>query len=83
MYEVRITCGDNGFKLSWWEESEDDAFGGSNHEEYIQDSDYDELKSTQELLWWILEWTGHTGSKHDPERLRIVREMPDGKIKEG
>lgn len=80
MYDVRLTRGDNGYRLSWSEEAEDDS--RVPHEEYIQDDEADELKSVRELLWWILEWAGHSGSKHDPERIRIVTERQDGTVKE-
>jgi len=40
----------------------------------IEDDESDELKSDEELLWHVMEYFGIGGSKHDPERLRIVRE---------
>jgi len=76
---LTITQGDNGFKLGWHEEVED----GQRvwHELYFEDSESDSLLSMQHVLWEVLEYFGMYGSKHE-ERLRVVREMPDGKIKE-
>ena len=34
----------------------------------------DDLKAIEAVLWDILEYFGHYGSKHDSERIRIVRE---------
>jgi len=74
VYSVRIIRGGNGYRLNWTEDTED---GEIKQEEYIQDDEADELRSTEALLWWILEWAGKMGSKHDPERLRVVREKRD------
>ena len=85
---LTITKGDNGFKLGWYEEVEeweyliDDGRQPVWHELYFEDSESDPLISMQHVLWEVLEFFGMYGSKHE-ERLRIVREMPDGKIKEG
>lgn len=86
-YQLRITRGDNGYRLDWEDEAiNDDPLGEGEmirHEEYIQDDEGDELRSIEELLWWITDHFGRGGSKHDPERLRIVRELPDGTYKDG
>lgn len=71
-WSLEITRGQNGYKLKYADEIEED--GISNREEYIQDDDTDELKSGEELLWWVIEYFGFGGSKHDKERLRIIRE---------
>ena len=34
----------------------------------------DELKAIETVLWDVLTYFGHYGSKHDDERIRIVRE---------
>jgi hypothetical protein len=34
----------------------------------------DELKAIEAVLWDVLGYFGHSGSKHDAERIRIVRE---------
>ena len=80
---LTITQGDNGFKLGWFDEDITDE-GGKKvwHELYFEDSESDALLSMQHALWEVLGYFGMYGSKHE-ERLRIVREMPDGTIKEG
>jgi len=40
----------------------------------------DELSSTSQLLWWILEYYDRIGSKHDAQRLRVCRENRDGTL---
>jgi len=40
----------------------------------------DELSSTEELLWWVLEYYDKIGSKHDDQRLRVCRENRDGTL---
>jgi hypothetical protein len=50
--------------------------------EYIEtdvfsDDDDDELKSGEDLLWWIIDHFALGGSRHDAERLRIKREPGD------
>ena len=74
-WTLEITRGDNGYKLRWWDELDD----GSEfwHEEYIEDDEVDELKSGENLLWGVLDHFSLGGSKHDAERLRIVREKRD------
>ncbi len=42
--------------------------------EVIEHDDDDELKSAEELLWRIAEFFDLLGSKHDKERLRVIRE---------
>ena len=71
MWQLDITRGDNGYKLGWWDETDD----GERiwHEEYIEDDEADELKSGENLLWRIGDYFAILGSKHDAERLRIVR----------
>ena len=40
----------------------------------IEDSDEDELKAPETLLYDIMDYFGFAGSKHDAERIQIVRE---------
>lgn len=42
--------------------------------EVIEDDDKDELKSGEELLWYVMEYFSFYGSKHDPERLKVIRQ---------
>jgi len=79
---LTITKGDNGFKLGWHEDEGEEGWPGVWHELYFEDSESDALLSMQHALWEVLEFFGMYGSKHE-ERLRIVRELPDGTIKEG
>ena len=62
---MKITRVSNGFFLE-----------GNDGNWLIQDTD-DPLKSTEELLWDITEYFLLGGSKHDAERIRIVREKKD------
>ncbi len=71
MYDLHITRGGNGYRLNWTEETED---GEVKEEEYIEDDEGDDLKSGEALLWYVMSHFGFGGSKHDPERLRVVRE---------
>ena len=38
------------------------------------EDEQDELKAIEAVLWDVLGYFGHSGSKHDAERIRIVRE---------
>jgi len=58
---LKITRVSNGFFLE-----------GNDGNWLIQDTD-DPLKSTEELLWDVTEYFLLGGSKHDAERIRIVR----------
>lgn len=75
-WSVEISRGENGYKCGYWVDTEDDQW--ERKEEYIQDDEVDELKSGEELLWWVLEYFSLGGSKHDPERIRIIREKGEG-----
>jgi len=73
---LNITKAANGYVLRWDDEDEDGAT--VSHTEVIQDgpddnADTGELKSGEELLWWVMDYFGFGGSKHDAERIRIVR----------
>jgi hypothetical protein len=46
----------------------------------IEDAENDVLKSGEELLWTVLDHFALSGSKHDKERLRIIREPGSGFI---
>jgi len=64
-WSVTITRIDNGYTLC-----------GTDKCAVIEDDDEDELRSHEELLWEIMEYFNFGGSKHDSERLRVVREKP-------
>ena len=74
-WTLEITRGDNGYKLRWADELDDGSCVW--HEEYIEDDEADKLKSGEELLWGVMGHFSLGGSKHSPERLRIVREKRD------
>ena len=48
----------------------------------IEDGDMDELYAPERLLWEVLDYFNVGGSKHDTERLRVVREK-NGEYKNG
>ncbi len=67
---LRIERVDNGYQLIDNEYDE----GEFTRRWVIQEDDEDDLRAAETLLWEILEWAGAGGSKHDKERLRIVRQ---------
>jgi len=71
-WAVEITRIRNGYVCKY-----PDAYNdGPEHleTEVFSDSDDDELKSGEDLLWWIIEHFNLGGSKWDKERLRVTRE---------
>ena len=74
-FRLEITRGTNGYRVSWMEQLDDGAC--SQREEYIQADTEDGLKAHEELLWQIMEYFDFGGSKHDSERLRIIREKQE------
>ena len=40
-----------------------------------EEDEVDELKHHEEMLRAVIEYFGFTGSKHDKERLRVIREQ--------
>jgi len=40
----------------------------------IQNDEKDELKSGEALLWEVIEYFNFGGSKHDKDRIRVIRE---------
>ena len=65
-WSLTITRTDNGYYLE-----------GSDGEKISIEEDEDALKEHEELLWQVMEFFNFQGSKHDPERLRIVRQKKD------
>ena len=74
MNTLQIIRGDNGFKLDWWVE---DDTGDISHMEVIQDDEDDEMKSGEQLLWFVMEHFDLGGSKFDKKRLSIKRVRGD------
>jgi len=65
----------NGFIMKYYDQEM--IMGDSTlTEETITDSEEDELLSIEELLWWVKDFFGYFGSKHDAERMGICREFP-------
>jgi len=63
-WQLLITRVENGYYIK-----------APNEQPYvIQENEKDELKDHEELLWYIMEYFNFGGSKHDLERLRIIRE---------
>lgn len=56
---------------------EGDAEDGTSDTTVISDDENDDLRSTEELLWEVIEYFGKLGSRHDAERLHIRREPGD------
>ena len=76
---LNITKAENGYVLRW---SDEDEYGAEViHTEVVEDDERDQLKSGVELLYRIMEYFGFLGSKHDEERIRVVRVGRDGKEK--
>lgn len=66
-YSLIITHCDNGYILTDYE----------GKQWVIEDSETDPLSSGEGLLWSIMDNFGFGGSRHDKERLRVVREKGD------
>lgn len=75
MNDLTIRHVTNGFILQWKDELESGRLLPKS--EIIQDDDYDEIKSGEELLWFILNYFGLGGSRYDRERLWVVRKRGD------
>lgn len=42
-----------------------------------EEDEQDELKAIEAVLWDVLQYFGHYGSKHDAERIRIIRQKSE------
>ena len=70
-WSIRIEKTETGYVLDTPEPNEE---LGKRWVREESDDENDELHAIERVLWDILQYFGHYGSKHDPERLRIVRE---------
>lgn len=61
---LKISRSDNGYRL----------LGSDDADFVIQARLGDELDQHEQLLWAVMEYFNFEGTKHDPERLRVVRE---------
>ena len=76
MWQLTITRLDNGYLLKDAGHEDPDT---EPSEWVIEDCDEydkgdDKLKAGETLLWEVMEFFSFGGSKHDPERLKIIRE---------
>ena len=73
---ITITYASNGFIITEVElDSEGDDFISTT---LYEQADDDGLSAVQTMLYDILEWSGHLGSKHDKRRIRIeIEERED------
>jgi hypothetical protein len=67
---LTISRASNGYVVQWHED-------GFSQIEVIEGSETDALKDGESLLWLIMDHYGFGGSKHDAERIRIVRVKRD------
>ena len=67
-FNLIITRESNGYVL----DGLSDSWGRTRT--VIEDDEVDELKSGESLLWEVMEYFGFGGSKHDRERIMVVRE---------
>lgn len=68
-YKLIIEKTTNGYILTEPKDEETDE-----RKIIIEDNDKDELESAEKLLWKVLNYFDFYGSKHDSERIRIIRE---------
>ena len=71
-YKLIINKVENGYILSYEDELNDET--KIVRKIVIQEDESDELKAHEEMLWQVIEYFGFYGSKHDKERIRVIRE---------
>lgn len=64
---LKIIRLDNGYIL----------IGSGGMREVVEDNERDELESHYNLLWKVMDHFNFGGSKHDPERIRIIRKKKE------
>ena len=69
MWKLKITRVNNGYTLTG-------TFGDEEEPsiDVIEEDDMDELAAGEKLLWSVMDYFNFSGSKHDPERIRVIRE---------
>jgi len=65
-WSLHISKCENGYLCRKETDDGDDYF-------VIEESEVDELKAHEELLWAVMEYFNFQGSKHDKERISIER----------
>jgi len=69
-----IEKAENGYIVSY--PNEEDENNIIPH--VIEEDPKDALKEHEDLHYWLMDFFAHSGSKHDGERLRIIREKQNG-----
>lgn len=69
-HDLRITKGDNGYRVNWLEEIEDEILVREMVFE-IPDTENGEMEAMKSLLWFIKEHFGVIFSKHNNQNLVI------------
>lgn len=64
-WRLIITRVDNGYVLE----------GNDESRSVIQENERDELSEHIQLLWQVQEYFGFGGSKHDKERIQVIRKI--------
>ncbi len=67
-WAVLVTKVGNGYIVTFKDEN------GKLQMEVFEEYKDDELLATEKMLWFLLEHFDMRGSKHDSERIKIVRE---------
>jgi hypothetical protein len=67
IWDLHIVRAQNGYILT-------DQDG---RDSVIEEDEQDELKAHEHLLWQIMEYFAFEGSRHDKERIRVIREKGD------
>ena len=69
MWDLKITSVNNGYTL-------EGTFGMDEEKsiDVIEEDEMDELVAGENLLWAVMDYFNFGGSKHDKERIRIIRE---------
>ena len=73
MWELKIRSISNGYILFIPKEDEHTT----DREVVIEEDESDGLEAQESLLWAIMEYFNIGGSKHDKERLRVVRQKKE------
>ena len=77
-WEVTITNAVNGFIVSYntsLEDGDNDVI--RTKRKVFENIDEGELEAMENVLWFLIEHFGKSGSRYDKERLKIVREPGD------
>lgn len=72
-WDLRITKADNGYRCNWLQETDDlgDVRIYENVTEEAE-SEHREVEAFARLLWFITDFFGMVGSKHDERRINIT-----------